>query len=184
MEKLKRKHGENPRSIAQRYRSMIILLLLLAPTVICGAYLTSLSPDLYVDDGDAARLLAESYLSLDLPVQASNFYSAYKNDGNQDVFFRFEIPAEIGLDWAADAPCFEQFANRVTDPPTLSLPGDWWRLQDAEIWTESYCGENPRYVAYIDETSPDTWIVYVHMYHRYGFFIDSIYCSKNCDNSQ
>ena len=110
MEKPKRKSKNKPLLKKLRFW-LIIFFLLLSSVVICGVLTWAWQPLVYRDEGNAARQAAELILDVVLPDQAVNFQSAHTSYVNWDAYFRFEIPADLGLNWAVDAPCFEHFTR-------------------------------------------------------------------------
>lgn len=111
-----------------------------------------------------SRSHAESLLRSDLPEQATHFHIASFTLYDPTAWIRFEIPSALGLDWTAEAPCFETFTR---DPAWLytPLPYDieWWQPQDAETLLVSSCVADTLYNMFIDQTDLDTWIVYIQV---------------------
>lgn len=163
MEKPKRKSKNRSLIKNPRFWMWFILADAVSFTIMLIIFLaTNVNIDLGL--GKEYRYYAEQWLNVGLPEQALNVRAASFTLHDPGAWIRFEIPSELGLDWAAETPCFEHFTR---DPSWLFLPSpieiDWWQPQAADTLLVSRCEADTLYFAYVDQSDPNIWIVYIQI---------------------
>lgn len=115
--------------------------------------------------GDEARTKAQDLLDVTFPDEAANFHMHYITWQDWHASIRFEIPATVGTGWVSQQLCFGELARNpglIYVLPNDSL--DWWQPQQSEDNLSGSCGNDPYYHILIDQTDPNTWIVYLTAY--------------------